>query len=66
MPLVLALAGGLVLAWLIGGPGVSGGDTVRPGTAAPELTAGPWIGGAPLTLASLRGHVVLLEFWTYG
>jgi hypothetical protein len=55
-----------VLAWLTAGPGVVGGDGVRSGTPAPELTAGPWIGGAPLTLASLRGRVVLLEFWTYG
>lgn len=34
---------------------------------APELEGGlTWLGVArPLTLAELRGHVVLLEFWTY-
>jgi thiol-disulfide isomerase/thioredoxin len=36
---------------------------------APELFGvHPWLntpGGAPLTLASLRGRVVLLEFWTF-
>jgi len=36
--------------------------------AAPEFTharAADWINSAPLTLAQLRGKVVLLEFWTY-
>jgi thiol-disulfide isomerase/thioredoxin len=37
--------------------------------AAPEFVSGlDWIntGGKPITLASLRGKVVLLDFWTYG
>ena len=37
--------------------------------AAPEFATGlDWIntGGKPLTLAGLRGKVVLLDFWTYG
>jgi len=38
----------------------------RPGAAAPDVTGGPWINSAPLTLAGLRGRVVLVEFWTYG
>jgi thiol-disulfide isomerase/thioredoxin len=34
--------------------------------AAPELTGiTDWLNAAPLTLASLRGKVVLLEFWTF-
>ena len=37
--------------------------------AAPEFTGTErWFntpGGAPLTLAGLRGHVVLVDFWTY-
>jgi hypothetical protein len=36
------------------------------GQPAPEIAGGPWINSAPLTLAALRGRVVLLEFWTYG
>jgi hypothetical protein len=36
------------------------------GQTAPDLTGGPWINSDPLTLAGLRGRVVLVEFWTYG
>ena len=36
------------------------------GQVAPEITGGPWINSEPLTLSSLRGRVVLVEFWTYG
>jgi hypothetical protein len=34
---------------------------------APELPAGfRWLGTPrPLSLAALRGHVVVLDFWTY-
>jgi thiol-disulfide isomerase/thioredoxin len=37
-------------------------------TEAPEFphqAAADWINSAPLTLASLRGSVVLVEFWTF-
>src|ERR1043166_875273 len=33
---------------------------------APELTAGEWINSTELKLDDLRGHVVLIEFWTFG
>lgn len=42
-------------------------DTPR--VRAPEFPAGlDWIntGGQPLTLESLRGRIVFLDFWTYG
>jgi thiol-disulfide isomerase/thioredoxin len=32
---------------------------------APELAAGDWINSEPLKLNDLRGHVVLVEFWTF-
>ena len=38
----------------------------RAGSMAPEVAGGPWINSGPLTLAGLRGRVVLVEFWTYG
>src|ERR1041385_6770533 len=33
--------------------------------AAPELSSGIWINSEPLTLQTLRGRVVLIEFWTF-
>ena len=36
------------------------------GKKAPELARGAWINSQPLTLAGLKGKVVLLEFWTFG
>jgi hypothetical protein len=41
----------------------------EPTVHAPEFQQGlDWIntGGQPLTLAELRGKIVLLDFWTYG
>ena len=36
------------------------------GALAPEFTGlDHWLGSSPLTLASLRGKVVLVDFWTY-
>ena len=32
---------------------------------APELSSGVWINSEPLTLKSLRGRVLLIEFWTF-
>ena len=40
--------------------------TLKVGQTAPEVTGGPWINSEPLSLAGLRGRVVLVEFWTYG
>lgn len=61
------LLAGLTLAGLVvaGGPWLV---TAQPqtGQTAPDLTGGPWINSDPLTLAGLRGRVVLVEFWTYG
>jgi hypothetical protein len=40
-----------------------------PRVRAPEFPQGlDWLhtGSQPLTLAQLRGHVILLDFWTYG
>ena len=36
---------------------------------APELVGGPWLNtpeNKPVTLASLKGKVVVLHFWTFG
>jgi len=57
----LGLGAALALALAPAAPGQP-----RPGAAAPDVTGGPWINSPPLTLAGLRGRVVLVEFWTYG
>lgn len=39
---------------------------VKQSDKAPELIAGGiWFGSAPITISSLRGKVVLIDFWTY-
>jgi hypothetical protein len=44
----------------------AGAQVPRAGSTAPEVIGGPWINSPPLSLAALRGRVVLVEFWTYG
>jgi hypothetical protein len=64
----VALGMGILLAG-VGLPAGRGGTAdrlVTVGQPAPEITGGPWINSPPLSLAGLRGRVVLVEFWTYG
>lgn len=39
--------------------------SVAKSSAAPEFVTGNWINSDPLTLKSLRGRVVLVDFWTF-
>lgn len=59
-----AFGAALVAAW----PGVSGianAQTPATQTLAPDFTgANQWFNSQPLTMQSLRGKVVLVEFWT--
>ena len=50
-----------------GGQMFSSGTVVEETKAlgAPELSGGDWINSEPLTLKSLHGRVVLIEFWTF-
>ena len=61
-----ALALGLLLAALVPRPAGAAERIVAVGQPAPEITGGPWLNSEPLSLAALRGRVVLVEFWTYG
>jgi hypothetical protein len=61
-----ALASLLLAAGLLGAASLAGAFTVRAGDAAPEITGDRWINSAPLSMAGLRGRVVLVEFWTFG
>jgi hypothetical protein len=42
------------------------GQALRLGQPAPDVAGTRWINSEPLTIAGLRGRVVLVEFWTYG
>ena len=66
----------LILGVALGGLGVPGtpvvaGQVTEPpvGFAAPELTGDSWLNlpkGATLSLASRRGKVTIVHFWTFG
>jgi len=58
------LVAALVVSWLA--LGSAAGQSSRLGAPAPEVAGERWINSAPLTTRSLRGRVVLVEFWTYG
>ena len=53
----------IVLISLICLNGCAGSASSRVGQAAPEIAAGKWLNSKPLTLAGLRGKVVVVEFW---
>jgi thiol-disulfide isomerase/thioredoxin len=44
--------------------GASGADLSRPAEFT-HVSPGEWLNSAPLTLAQLRGKVVLVEFWAF-
>jgi thiol-disulfide isomerase/thioredoxin len=57
------------VARLTGGNDLPSGDRLISDSnlpPAPEFAPGIWINSEPLTMKSLRGRVVLLEFWTFG
>lgn len=56
----IALFLGTVIFW------TGRGDTTSPGKPAPELAGEIWLNSNALTVAALKGRVVLVEFWTYG
>ena len=40
-------------------------DNDKKAPIAPEVSSGTWINSDPLTLKSLRGRVVVVDFWTF-
>ena len=51
------------LAMLVSSPAVA---LVAEGERAPEIIGDAWINSPPLTMETLSGRVVFVEFWTYG
>jgi hypothetical protein len=64
--LALALAGLVAVAGLAHPPAAGAQRGPRIGQPAPDIAGGPWINSAPLSMATLRGRVVYVDFWTYG
>jgi thiol-disulfide isomerase/thioredoxin len=61
---VAAFGAALVAAWP-GASSIANAQTPPTQMAAPDLTgANQWFNSQPLTMQSLRGKVVLVEFWT--
>src|SRR6185503_11353642 len=58
----------LVIVLMLFAQGVSMSAQERPKIHAPEITGGRgWLNtDKPLSIAGLKGKVVLLDFWTYG
>jgi len=57
---------GLVLAISIWAVWPKAGAAITNGTTAPDVAGENWLNSKPLTIAALKGRVVLVEFWTYG
>ena len=72
---VLLILLGVVIVWTGFGRSLRGGDQMvvedklveeTKAPVAPEISNGTWINSEPLTLKSLRGRVVIVDFWTFG
>ena len=64
--LILATA---ALLWVITAKGQPAGPPTTTNVTAPELVGGPWLNtpdGNPISLASRRGKVTIVHFWTFG
>ena len=62
----LVLLAAVIAAGVFGPPATGAQRGAGVGQPAPEVFGGPWINSEPLSLAGLRGRVVLVDFWTYG
>lgn len=61
-----AFALGLALALSTWAVWPQAGVAVSNGASAPEIAGENWLNSKPLTIADLKGRVVLVDFWTYG
>lgn len=61
----VAIPVAVCLAMMVCGAGVLRAAIERVGTPAPEFSCNPCLNHAPFRLSSLRGKVVLVDFWEY-
>jgi len=61
-----ALALGSLLVLSIWAVWPNAGAAITNGTPAANIAGENWLNSRPLTMAGLKGRVVLVEFWTYG
>jgi hypothetical protein len=67
--LICALLGGVATGFLGGAGPAAAQSPIALNVAPPELVSGSWLNtpqSAPITLASRRGQVTILHFWTFG
>ncbi|MGH7886748.1 MAG: hypothetical protein ACREPG_02710 [Candidatus Binatia bacterium] len=57
---------GLLLALSIWAAWPKAGAAITIGATAADVAGENWLNSTPLTIAGLKGRVVLVEFWTYG
>ena len=63
----LCLVGAPATGWSKDGPARPALRVAEAHAAAPDFVGiSGWLNSAPLSIASLRGKVVLVDFWTYG
>lgn len=60
------LSTALIVALAISAAWPRSGAAFINGSAAPDIAGENWLNSKPLTMAGLKGRVVLVEFWTYG
>lgn len=67
LKMIAAGLGLLAGVFLMLAPGTTGtaADKLRPAPEFPSLERSSWVGD-PVSMESLRGHVVLLSVWTFG
>ena len=66
---VAAVLGGAALVLLAGAAPVRAQIAVNAPAPAPEFVGGSWLNtprGGPVTLASRKGKVTVVHFWTFG
>jgi len=66
MARLATFASALILVMALWAAWPRAGTAINSGAPAPDIAGDNWINSKPLNIGSLKGRVVLVEFWTYG